>query len=797
MSVRTRALSFVALLATLAAAAPSTRSNAAPSPFTPAQSTVDILRDVHHVPHVYAPTDYGAFFGMGYATAEDRLFQMEFGRRVMRGTLSEILDPGLYPKALMIDKRARYLGWAQHAADVARGVRAADPTAFHSLRSYAAGVNKRLVELRISGQWPPMFATLGLTDMANWTVADCLLSWWRIQQIFEGPISAELSAELQQAGVCPPPQLIDPTGAVVQQGWSMPLCLEDLCEEKFPLLGSGPMDFMKASHNLAVHGSKTLSGFPLMLAKPQFDVFAPNVFYEIDVHGPTLASRGVAFPGCPAFLVGWNEHIAWSFTSMGGDMRDLYRLAIPALPANSYTLDGQTVAMTDVRTETIHVLGQPDVIVTHRKSVWGPVVTDYVHDELPGLPANPGEGWAYRSVVLDDADKHSLRALIGLMRASNWCEARTAMREWRGPGAHWLYAGDDGHIGYTAAVPLPVRPANATCEGQFPLDGSLSASDWLPEVPFDNLPWDLDPTRGFLSTANNLSAVPEAAWDNAQLGPHGDTARSWRLREYLSRLVVSVAVASSDLQALDTDAVDPVMRVAGRLADHAFGAGYSFSPNSLAYAQILANWSCDVPAGGCWELSTSHPDYAELWQINGKLGRIGPNPLLASLVTAFGDGGAGVCNMLKTAEGMGIASFVSAYPASLTWLDFKLREAAASTLPVPHPFTLGYHDNLQVDLYGPQQSGLHGAGPFQVSLDNIFAGTVWSQKGESYVFLADLAWFDGNFALCPPGVSEDPANPSFFAHVAPWQAGMLYSAPITRTAVEAQGAFTVNTITMP
>jgi len=476
MSILIRRLASALFLATPLALAFARPASNVHAPSGATVSTLDIVRDAHSVPHVYASTDNEAFFGMGYATAQDRLFQMEFGRRVMRGTLSEILDPATYPKALLLDKRARYLGWANHAREVVTGLQASDPAVHGFLRAYAAGVNKQLAERRAAQQWPEMFNTLQLTNMADWTSADCLLLWWRVQQLFDGPVSAEASAELGQSGVCPTPLLVDPTGAVVQHAWSAPLCLDDLNDERPRSFAWAPTDFLKASHNLAIHGSKTASGYPVMLAKPQFDVFAPNVFYEIDIHGASFSARGVGFAGCPGLLVGWNEDIAWSFTSMGGDMRDLYRLSIPSTPPNSYVLDGQTVAMTDVRNETIHVLGQPDVTVVHRQCKWGPVVTDFVPEES-GIAASPGVGWAYRSVVLDDVDQHSVRALTALMRAGDWCEARDAMRLWRGPGAHWMYAGADGHIGYTAAVVLPIRPANAACEGQFPLDGWTSASD--------------------------------------------------------------------------------------------------------------------------------------------------------------------------------------------------------------------------------------------------------------------------------------------------------------------------------
>jgi len=316
-------------------------------------------------------------------------------------------------------------------------------------------------------------------------------------------------------------------------------------------------------------------------------------------------------------------------------------------------------------------------------------------------------------------------------------------------------------------------------------------------VAFDNLPWDLDPSQGFLSSANNLSAAPEPVWDDVLLGPYGDTSRSWRLREYLSRLVSFPPATQQQLLALDVDKMSPVMRVSGKLADHAVAIGHVFDANAAPYVQTLANWSCDVPAGGCWELSTAHPDFQALWKIQGALSRIGQTTALASLVQAFGDGAGGLCNMLKTAESMGVPAFVAAYPASLDWLNARMLVAAANPNSAPNPFPLRHHHNLQFDLFSGGPEELHGAGPFSASLDNVFAGTIWSQQGESYVFLADLANPDGALALCPPGVSEETNSASFWAHLTAWQAGSLYTAPITRPAVEAQGSFTVATITIP
>ena len=44
-------------------------------------ATVDVYRDPFGIPHVRAKSTHDAFFGQGFAAAQDRLWQMEYDRR--------------------------------------------------------------------------------------------------------------------------------------------------------------------------------------------------------------------------------------------------------------------------------------------------------------------------------------------------------------------------------------------------------------------------------------------------------------------------------------------------------------------------------------------------------------------------------------------------------------------------------------------------------------------------------------------------------------------------------------------
>ncbi|MDH5454027.1 MAG: penicillin acylase family protein, partial [Paracoccaceae bacterium] len=51
---------------------------------------VEIVRDTADVPHIFGRNDADVFFGLGFAHAQDRLWQMTVMRRTAQGRLSEV-----------------------------------------------------------------------------------------------------------------------------------------------------------------------------------------------------------------------------------------------------------------------------------------------------------------------------------------------------------------------------------------------------------------------------------------------------------------------------------------------------------------------------------------------------------------------------------------------------------------------------------------------------------------------------------------------------------------------------------
>ena len=155
-----------------------------------AYGQVELLRDRWGVPHIFAETDAGAMYGLGFATAQDRAFQMYYGLRIIQGRLAEHVGdvkvgvtrrrPQGTNSALRNDVKMRTIGYYRAAEETARQL---GPEERALLEAYSQGVNDYI------GQHPNdllhLFKTYNL-EPEPWTPAACIACWWRMGLFFAG-----------------------------------------------------------------------------------------------------------------------------------------------------------------------------------------------------------------------------------------------------------------------------------------------------------------------------------------------------------------------------------------------------------------------------------------------------------------------------------------------------------------------------------------------------------------------------------------------------------------------------------
>jgi penicillin amidase len=276
------------------------------------------VRDRWGVSHIYAENLHDVSFAMGYAQAQDRLWQMEFNRRAALGTLSELVGES----ALEVDRLVRRVGFHRAAkADweaVGEKVR-------EVLEAYSAGVNAYIengrlpVEFQILRQrprsWEPV-DTLAFGRFFGWALTGNwdseIVRSWTIERF-----GAEVMAEFEPSYPAGGPVIVPPGTEANGDG---PDLTKDFAEAEHMagLIGQG------MSNNWAVDGDKSVTGKPLLASDPHLPLTTPSLWWEAHLDSPEIKAAGVALPGTPGIIMGHNERIAWGMTAAVVDGDDLF-----------------------------------------------------------------------------------------------------------------------------------------------------------------------------------------------------------------------------------------------------------------------------------------------------------------------------------------------------------------------------------------------------------------------------------------------------------------------------------------
>jgi penicillin G amidase len=446
-------------------------------------SEVNVYRDNNGVPHIEADSMKDLFMAQGYVTAQDRLFQMDLSRRQASGMLSEVIGE----KTLDRDRFFRTLGLRRAA--VASYEEYSDDTKQY-LQWYADGVNAYIKEAMNENMLPVEFFLIGY-EPKKWTPIDSLVigkymafdlgGHWE-GQAFRYYLMENFTKE----------KALDlfpgyPDGA--------PAILEDI--------KSSGIDFEKSfadavipnyhngSNNWVVSGTKTASGKPMLANDPHLQLGTPSIWYQTHLKGPDYEVSGVIFAGIPGIIVGHNDSIAWGVTNVGPDVQELY--IEKRNPENPYEFQyKEKWDKATVLNEVIKVKDGKDVkhevVITRH----GPVLSEFAHNDKPGTAL------ALKWTALRPSKE--LEAVIQMNRSKNWEQFEEALQSFHTPAQNFVFASTDGTIAYKANGLIPIRKQDYT---SLPVPGWTDEYEWEGYIPWNRLPSVVNPSNGFVATANN------------------------------------------------------------------------------------------------------------------------------------------------------------------------------------------------------------------------------------------------------------------------------------------------------
>ena len=513
---------------------------------------VTITRDGYGVPAVRATSDRDAWFGAGYAVAQDRLVELELFRRSTQGRLAEVLGESRLESDIVA--RRDYFTKPELRKQLNR-----QPAALRArFDAYAEGVNAWLAKVAADPALKPReLALLGLNP-TRWTPLDSIAIGAQLARTVPSGDGAELQnwRALRSLGakrfarLLPLRQRNAPTTVPASEGRfpSQPgrtrrderkgyaasrRFLERLTP---PKAVAGTSRARGGSFHYAMRGA---GGSSYLFTAPQLGFSLPELFVELEVHAPGLDVRGVTGPGIPVIAAGHNGRIAWGITSGLDDDDDLYAERLTG--KERYRFKGRTRKMR-CRTETIRVAGAKSVKRRFCRTVHGPV------------QARSGSKTAYaRKYAIWGREIDTLQGLAQLNTATSVGQADEAARKltWN---ENLLVADDAGHVGWWHPGRLPLRPRR--WDERLPLPGTGRA-EWRGVLPFRALPKVVDPARNWIANWNNM---PSAGWTNGDTPAAERNVGDLHRAAFLDRLVAAAA-ANPSLAALKE-----VERVAGTTA---------------------------------------------------------------------------------------------------------------------------------------------------------------------------------------------------------------------------------------
>ncbi|MGW0144545.1 penicillin acylase family protein [Streptomyces sp. NPDC003333] len=609
---------------------------------------VDVKRDGYGVPQIYASSDEDLFMAQGFVQAQDRFWEMDVRRHMTSGRLSEMFGKGQVDN----DEFLRTLGWDRIAKQEYDTKLSAATKKY--LQAYAKGVNAYLAG-KDGAEISLEYAALGFTnDYApeQWTPVDSIAWLKAMAWDLRGNMQDEIDRALMTSRLGPQqiaelyPQYPysrnkpivrtggydtitktygpeDATGGATgatgaggtagtsgTTGLQSQLAgLQDVLDKLPTAVGVNGNGI--GSNSWVVGGKHTITGKPLLANDPHLSASLPSVWYQMGLHCRAVSAScqydvaGYTFAGMPGVVIGHNQDIAWGMTNSGVDVTDLY---LEKLSGDGYLYGGKTVPFT-TRQETIKVAGGEPKKIVVRATKNGPLLSDRSSElvkvgkkatvDTAAPDRGDGYGISLRWTALDAGT--TMDAVFAMDKARNWKDFRSAAALFDVPSQNLIYADREDNIGYTLPGKIPTRAKGY--DGSVPAPGWDPRSRWTGYIGQDELPYEYNPKRGYIVTANQ--AVVDKKYPYTLTTDWGYGARSQRINDLIqSKIDGGGKISTDDMrqmqldnssemakllvpQLLKIDIADPDVREAQELLE---GWDYTQDADSAAAAYFNSVW---------------------------------------------------------------------------------------------------------------------------------------------------------------------------------------------------------------
>ena len=460
------------------------------------QSDVEVRYDSYGVPHIFAENDEDLFFAQGYITARERMFQMDMTRRAGRGELSALfgeatIDTDKFLKTIGIYRTARveYAELPQKYKDII--------TAYtRGVNAYIETVDSLPREYIILGakpeQWVPedtvACGILMAYSLTRSKKTDLILH--RIGEVAGEKFLKEIIPDFPDFGprVSSEQASLPVTGAEKYYTRFTPSSTVKDDDSSLSLIPE-----IAASNWMILAGSRTTTGKPIFTGSPDLEPKIPALFYLIHLKSKNFDVTGGSLPGAPGVnVLGFNGRIAWSTVNGRVDELDYFIEKLNPDNPNQYLTENGYRDF-EIVEETLKIKtkkGVKEEKLLVKISRHGPIISEV----MPLAPPNTAMQW------VGTKPTGVFWGFTDIMQARNFQEFRKAISHVKTPTLNMGYADIDGNIGYQYMASPPIRQKGT---GVLPVPGWNGEYDWIGNVPFEKLPYDLNPKKGYFASFNN------------------------------------------------------------------------------------------------------------------------------------------------------------------------------------------------------------------------------------------------------------------------------------------------------
>ncbi len=469
--------------------------------FADLRDSVNVTWDERRIPHIFAKNEHDLFFVQGYIHAFDRLWQMEFQVMAAGGRLSEVIGS----KALDYDRFQRRLGMMRGAENVQEFYQS-DPSMLHSLQAYTDGINAYINSLEPE-QYPIEYKLLDYAP-EQWTIKKCALLYMYMAWELSGSTNDLAHTKfLKEFGIENYRKLYSFDSPLLS-----PIMPRDTDWDFDPVEIDSPDDIYMSdpygdgiryqpnpnngSNNFAVSGSRSESGLPILANDPHLNLTLPSIWYENHLITPEFNTYGVSLLGAPCVVIGYNKDIAWGSTNGMNDVMDFYDITFKDESKAEYLHDGQWKQVS-LSVEKIKIRDSKTVLDTTYMTHHGPIMSHDIFDKMPRFGSSVSVGRAMKWLASEPSMEPKTFYLLN--KAKNYEDYLDAISYFNCPGQNIIFASNDDNIAIWQTNKLIPK---WDLQGRFIMDGSNSSHDWKEKLPIDHQPHSLNPSRGYLSSAN-------------------------------------------------------------------------------------------------------------------------------------------------------------------------------------------------------------------------------------------------------------------------------------------------------